>query len=88
MWNNRKLEFAQKCAKHDGQHLWAKVLTLTFSNAAHNCQQIFIKVAEHSMENQMTDTKTQASASVDPETYLQYTDSIASITILGTQILA
>lgn len=88
MWNNRKLEIAQKCAKHDGQHLWAKVLTLTFSNAAHDCQQIFIKVAKHSMENQMIDTKTQASTSVDPKTYLQYMDSIASITILGTENLA
>lgn len=88
MWNNRKLEFAQECTKHDRQHLWAKVLTLTFSNAAHDCQQIFIKAAKHSMENQMIDTKTQASTSVDPETYLQYTDSIASITILGSQNLA
>lgn len=62
MWNNRKLEIAQKCAKHDGQHLWAKVLTLTWQSA-HDCQQIFIKVAKHSMENQMIDTKTQASTS-------------------------
>lgn len=84
MWNNRKFEFAQEYAKHDGQHLWAKVLTVTLSNAARDCQQIFVKEAKHSMENQMIDTKTQASTSVDPKTYLQYTDSI---TMLGSQNL-
>lgn len=65
MKNNRKFEFAQECAKYDQQYLWANTLKLAFTNAAHDCQQIFIKTANHSMERHMIDTKTQTSTSVD-----------------------